>query len=170
MVTSDPHYPCNKYWSGKEIYLHINGKHHRTLDKGFREFTYCLSADDFNIKNDIVQLKSSNTNGVCISSLSINGKKILVGKVRKVLVGKNNDQSSFWIDGNQNRCHDDSMITSQITIQNGRVTSSECKGIISFDSKVVMGLLFTFLIVGFLQKRNPTAESNKLLILILIID
>jgi len=43
--------------------------------------------------------------------LSVDGKQLLVGK--------NNDKQSFWIDSNQNDCLDDWMGTSQITIQNG---------------------------------------------------
>ena len=76
-------------------------------------------------KNDKFQLQSSNSDGVCISSLEMNGKQILVGK--------QNNQKTFWLDGDQNRCQTDSMITSQITIQNGQILSSKCKGIISFD-------------------------------------
>ena len=61
--------------------------------------------------NDRFQLESTTTNGVCITSLSVDGKQLLVGK--------NNDKQSFWIDSNQNDCLDDWMGTSQITIQNG---------------------------------------------------
>ena len=61
--------------------------------------------------NDRFQLESTITNGVCITSLSVDGKQLFVGK--------NNDKQSFWIDSNQNDCLDDWMGTSQITIQNG---------------------------------------------------
>ena len=74
--------------------------------------------------NDIFQLESlascsSGCDGVCITSLSIGGDQ--------VLVGENNNLTSFWIDGDQNYCMDDFMSSPQIQIKNGQVISSKCK-------------------------------------------
>ena len=43
-----------------------------------------------------------------------------------MLVGKNNDQPSFWLDGDQNVCIDDYMSTTEITVEGGKVTASRC--------------------------------------------
>lgn len=94
------------------------------MERGFRDFKYCLPANKFDTENDRIQLQSSNSDGVCILSLKIDGKQILVGKPK--------DQLSFWIDGNQNRCRNGVMRSSQITVQNGDVTSSECEGLKKF--------------------------------------
>ena len=67
--------------------------------------------DQIDIKNDQFQLERTTTDGVCITSLTVNGKQMLVGK--------NNDLQSFWIDGDDNNCLDDFASTTQITIQNG---------------------------------------------------
>ena len=69
------------------------------------------------INNDI-QLQSSNLNNVCIKKLFIGGKQIFVGEF--------NNQSHFVIDANNNLCSEDKMITSEITVRNGDVISSEC--------------------------------------------
>ena len=53
-------------------------------------------------------------------SLSLNGNQMLVGKL--------DDQPSFWIDGDQKNCMDDHLSTPQITFKNGEVLSSYCKG------------------------------------------
>ena len=100
---------------GGEIDLKINGELHRTLKRGFQYFKYCLPAHQYNTKNDIFQLESSN--GFGISKVLVNGKQVLVGKIK--------DQSRF----EQNRCRNRVMISSRITIQNDRVISTECQGI-----------------------------------------
>ena len=79
-----------------------------------------MSFDQVDEENDRFQLQSSNTDGVCITSISVNDVK--------VLVGKNNDKSIFWIDGNQNECNEEFMSSQQITIKNGEIISSRCKG------------------------------------------
>ena len=73
------------------------------------------------VANDEFQLQSSNTDGACITSLSINGNQLLAGK--------NNNLQSFWIDANDRYCLDDFMASSQITIKNGQVDSSDCKSL-----------------------------------------
>ena len=97
-----------------------NGHTIAALPEGFREFEHCLSLDDVDVANDEFQLQSTSGNGVCITSLSINGNPLLVG-------GSNNLQN-FWIDSNEPYCLDHFMSSSQITIRNGQVISSTCKG------------------------------------------
>ena len=90
------------------------------MPEGFREFEHCLNIDAVDVANDEFQLQSTSGNGVCITSLSINRNPLLVG-------GSNNLQN-FWIDSNEPFCLDHFMSSSQITIQNGHVVSSTCKG------------------------------------------
>ena len=78
---------------------------------GFNDFEYCFRSDQIDKINDQFQLERTNSDGVCITSLTVDGKRILVGK--------NNDMQNFWIDGNHNNCLDDFTGTTQITIQNG---------------------------------------------------
>ena len=107
-------------WLGGAINLIINGEVKDTLQYGFQEFEYCSKWDEIDVENDKIQLKSTSTDGVCITSLALNGNELLVGKF--------NDQPSFWIDGDQKNCMDDHMSTPQITFKNGEVLSSYCKG------------------------------------------
>ena len=64
------------------------------------------------------------TDGVCINSLYV--------KNEKVLVGKNNDLSNFQFDQVDQHeapvCLENQMRTSSLTIQNGRIVESICKG------------------------------------------
>ena len=89
------------------------------MKKAFGKFEYCLPSDLVDIQNDEFQLLASGNDGVCITSIILNGNQIFVGLL--------NDLPSFWIDGNQNECSVDSMSTKQITIKNGKIHSSECK-------------------------------------------
>ena len=98
-------------WDGGAIDLKRNGETVATIPRGFDEYEHCFRADQIDKINDQFQLEGTTTNGVCITSLTVGGKQLLVGK--------NNDRESFWIDSNQNDCLDDWMGTSQITIQNG---------------------------------------------------
>jgi len=76
------------------------------------------------IENDRFTLLAGGTDGVCINSLHVNNEKILAGK--------NNDLSNFEF--NQVYQHEESvglenlMKTSSLTIQNGQVVESICKG------------------------------------------
>ena len=108
-----------KDWAGGDIELKHNGKTIATMPRGFKEFEHCLDMDDVDLPNDKFQLQSSNGDGACITSLSIN--------INQLLVGKNSNLPSFWIDGNDQYCLDDFMSTSQITLQNEQVISSICK-------------------------------------------
>ena len=89
------------------------------MERGFKEFIKCWNQEVVDVANDEFQLQSSNTDGTCITSLSINENQLLVGK--------NNDLQSFWIDGNDRYCLNFFMSSSQITIKNGQVDSSDCK-------------------------------------------
>ena len=63
------------------------------MPAGFSEFEHCLNNDDVDVDNDEFQLQSTSGNGVCITSLSINGNPILVGV--------SNNLQSFWIDSDE---------------------------------------------------------------------
>ena len=133
VVKSNENPPCNSFWQGGKIYINLNGQRKATIPAGFRNFQYCLSSDEIDIEHDRVQLKSSNNDNVCIESLIINGKQIFVGAL--------NNQPSFIIDGNQNYCKLNKMVTAHITIQNGQVISSKCKGIFEFLLLKSLGIL-----------------------------
>jgi len=108
-----------KDWTGGDIAIKHNSKTVAIVPSGFEDFEYCFNGVD--VSNDRIQLQSSNSDGVCITSLSINDKKLFLGK--------HNEQQSFWIDRqiDEQFCLDDFMSTSEITIQNGQVISSTCK-------------------------------------------
>ena len=122
--SADPNL-CKPYaaynYLGGGINFIINGEVKDTLARGFTEFEYCSKWDEIDIENDKIQLQSTSTDGVCITSLSLNDNQILVGKL--------NDRPSFWIDGDPGACLDHFMSTPQITFKNGEVLSSFCKGI-----------------------------------------
>ena len=69
------------------------------MEPGTKDFELCLDYDDVDIENDIFDLASTTNDGVCITSLSIDGTDILVGP--------NGKQPNFWIDGNDNMCTDE---------------------------------------------------------------
>ena len=100
------------------------------MERRFNKFEYCRPWDEVDIENDEFQLRIQNgkvwgdtlyTDNVCITGLTVNGKEMLFGKL--------NDQPIFWMDITQNLCRDGYMVTPQITIKNGKVLSSSCKGI-----------------------------------------
>ena len=91
------------------------------MEREFNKFEYCRRWDEIDVENDEFQLQIQWEDSVCITSLTVNGNEILVGKL--------NDQPTFWMDIRQNLCRDGFMATPQITIKNGKVLSSSCKGI-----------------------------------------
>ena len=117
---SDPDGTDQQFWDGSEIIIKHNGQTIATMPAGFSEFEHCLNNDDVDVANDEFQLQSTSNNGVCITGLSINGNQLRVGL--------SNNLQSFWIDSDQAHCLDNSMGSSQITIRNGQVISSTCKG------------------------------------------
>ena len=111
---------CHQWYEGDAIKIKHNGNTIATIPRGFNEFEHCLSLDDVDVTNDEFQLQSTGNDGVCITSLTINDNLLLVGE--------NNNSQNFWVDGDDTYCPGDFMITSQITIRNGQVISSTCKG------------------------------------------
>ena len=107
--------------AGGDIAIKYNAEIVATIPSGFNEFEHCVPLTDVDVANDEFQLQSTSSDGTCITSLSVNGDQLLVGK--------NNDQQSFWIDANGRHCLDDFMSSSQITIKNGQVDSSDCKSL-----------------------------------------
>ena len=107
--------------AGGDIAIKYNAEIVATIPSGFNEFEHCVPLTDVDVANDEFQLQSTSTDGTCITSLSVNGDQLLVGK--------NNDQQSFWIDANDRYCFDNFMASSQITIKNGEIDSSDCKPI-----------------------------------------
>ena len=106
-------------WSGGKIEVKYNDIKIAELPPKFTEFQHCFDIKQLNVQNDRIKLQSTNGNGVCITRLSLNNTDLLFGK--------NNNLSSFWIDKNDKYCSNDSMSTSEITIQNKQVISSSCK-------------------------------------------
>ena len=60
----------------------------------------------------------SNISKICITGLFVNGNQLLVGKDK--------DQKSFWIDSDEMSCEENIMKTDEIVIQNSKITSSIC--------------------------------------------
>ena len=120
LVKSSDNYPCDSQWRGGRIFINLNQQRKAIIPSGFRRFQFCIPSNQIDISKDQFQLRSSNNNDVCIEQLFVNSHQIFVGAL--------NDQPSFIINGNRNSCSKQQMITSQITIQNSRISSSECKG------------------------------------------
>ena len=95
-----------------------------TIRKRFTDFEYCIAKNDIDIENDTFKFFASGDNAVCITSLHVDGKQIFVGK--------NDDLGSFKLTVPSNRwpsiCSEDNMSTSSLTIKNGEVIQSQCKG------------------------------------------
>ena len=103
-----------KNWLGGDIYLNQNGRTIASTSYGFLNFEHCFGA----MRDDEFQLQASNDDGVCITSLSFNGKQLLVGK--------NNDLPSFWMNQRLPKCSNGHMTTPQITFKNDEILSSQC--------------------------------------------
>ena len=103
-------------WAGGPIALRHNGQLVKNIPDGFTEFEQCI--DEVYVADDILQLQSTSTDGVCITGLFINDSQLLVGK--------NDDLQSFWMDSNELYCQDNFLSATQITIQNGQVSDSTC--------------------------------------------
>ena len=126
-MTSSGNQPCNRHFEGGEVYLNINDVRKATVPRKFRYFEHCFPSEEVDVVNDRFRLQSSSNDGVCISSLKINGTQILNGR--------NNNQTAFWLDKNSRSCDnvvDDVqylMASPYIAIQNNQVISPSCKGI-----------------------------------------
>ena len=86
------------------------------MTRNTKEFRVCVDYDQVNAANDVFEIVKSGNDGVCITSLSMDGTDILVG----------NDQPNFWIDGNDNGCTDDWISTPKLTIVNGETQLEGC--------------------------------------------
>ena len=106
-------------WHGGAIELLHNGDVVATLPTRGQQLEYCLPIDEVDVANDQFEFKSTTTDGVCITSLTVNNEQLLVGQ--------NDDQSTFWLDQNENHCLDSNMAGKSLTVQNGEIYYSECK-------------------------------------------
>ena len=126
-------HPKYSSWDGGAIELMHNNIHVATLDAQDTEMEYCVPVDQVNIDEDFWVLAPTSKDGVCITGLYVDGEQMLVGK--------NDDQSYFWLDANDEHCEDDNMSTRQMTIQAGQVYYSDCKSdIIRPNRPVLTGL------------------------------
>ena len=93
-----------------------------TIPSGFTDFEYCIDMDDVDIENDEFKMLASGNDGVCINSLYVNNKRILVGK--------NNDLTSFAFDQPDSPgCNDHTWKISSLKIQNGQAVEFKfCTG------------------------------------------
>ena len=109
-------------WDGNPITLFHNNVEKAKIPAAFRDFHYCI--EEVDIENDRFTFLAGGEDGVCINSLHVNNEQILVGK--------NNDLTKFEIDQpdqfEKPACLDNEMRTSSLTIQNGQVVESICKG------------------------------------------
>ena len=78
-------------------------------ERGFKNFKYCFRLNQIDKRHDHFALVRTTTDGVCITSLTVDGKIVLV-----------NGMQNFWIDGDHNNCLDDFTGTTKVIIQNGK--------------------------------------------------
>ena len=108
------------YWQGGEIHLSFNNVKNGTIPSGFARYQFCMPQEEVDVINDWFLLQSTNYDPVCIFSLKVNGTQIFVGP--------ENNQSTFWMVGDQLRCDDQKVATQHLTIKNKSVLSSICMG------------------------------------------
>ena len=97
-------------WSGDNIALKLNGKTIDTLPKGFKNFKHCIFHSNIDLVNDQIIIEQTNEDEVCITSLKIEFQ----GQIHEILVGKENNKSSFWI--GDEFCFDDFISTRQVRL------------------------------------------------------
>ena len=138
-----PEYPdCTgpSQWAGDDFKVTFDGPFdwppEESIPSGFNEVEHCFDfvIDDYDYYYDdsdeididfYFQMKELAYDGVCITSLSFEGDQLLVGQ--------NNNLSSFWLDRDQNYCLDGFMSTPHIEFRisyqnsNAQVISSRCK-------------------------------------------
>ena len=125
-MTSSRENSCNSPdYQGKEINLKRSNELVAVIPKRFNEFEFCIPWSELNVHyrgeiEEEFELESTSNDGVCITSMTLNKKKMFFGT--------NNQLSSFWIDGNQKRCSNHTMATSKIKIVNEKIVASECIG------------------------------------------
>ena len=109
------------------IVLKYNNDLIASLTNGFQDFQYCSKLTSNELEKSYFQLKSTTAYDFRITGLFWNGTKLLVGK--------NGDNQSFWLNQNKTMCLDNKMITDEITIKNGNVITSSCKSNVHFRYK-----------------------------------
>ena len=117
--------------SGDPVRLFHNGVRVATAPEGFKTFDHCIDYDDVDIQNDEFRLKAGGGDRVCITSLHVEYIKDNIVNSKQILVGKNNDLTSFEFD-TPGVCLDNKLRTASLTIQDGVVIESECKGMWGF--------------------------------------
>ena len=85
------------------------------MERGFTDFEHCFDLSDVDVENDEFEFEEYTGDGVCITSLSINGNQLLVGKYGNL--------PSFWLDAVDEYCLTTFMSAPRITIKNGEVSS-----------------------------------------------
>ena len=88
----------------------------------FTDFEYCIAKNDIDIENDTFKFFATGTDAVCIRSLFVGNKQIFVGK--------HDNLAGFLFNQRNNVCREDKMETSSLTVKNGTVIKSECKGLL----------------------------------------
>ena len=68
---------------GSPVDILHNGNVIWTLPAKFRNFEKCLPYDQVDLKNDVFQFKATGDDDVCITALSFNHQKIMIGKNRR---------------------------------------------------------------------------------------
>lgn len=122
-------------WEGDSIAIYHNGVFEAGTQYGFTNFEYCLPLDQVDVENDIFEFENGGDDGVsnlyfpsplsafdsairlikvCLESIIMNDQEIFLGK------------TYFVIDGDQQICSYDSMVTESIQIQNGLIIDSLC--------------------------------------------
>ena len=99
--------------------MNVNGTQVDVLKSGFHRFQFCRPSAEVDVENDEFQFQTTSDNGVCITSLNVNGEEMRFGPQFK-------KRSSFWMDGNNSVCHRELTSTPQITFKNGAIDSYVC--------------------------------------------
>ena len=98
-------------------------------------FEYCVDVDQVDFENDFFDFVAPVSDGVCITSLTLNDEP--------VLVGPNNDLSKFWLDAEKAHCLENTVATPILTVQNGQDYYSECtKEIIRENTPLFEGTVY----------------------------
>ena len=112
-----------------------NGEVVGTMEPDSSYFEYCVDVDQVDFENDFFDFVAPVSDGVCITSLTLNDEP--------VLVGPNNDQSKFWLDAENHHCLENIVSTPILTIQNGQDYYSECtKEIIRENISIFEGTVY----------------------------
>ena len=120
------HPKASASWHGGAIELLYNDEVVGTLPTRGQELEYCRPLDETKT-DDFYKFQSTTSDGVCITSLTTCARGHNYNSCSEVLVGSNDDQSTFWLDQDDAHCTDNSMSGASLTLQNGAIYHSECK-------------------------------------------